>query len=414
MILFATYWFGLIDFPVGKELISLTELLVKLFVKNKEKTEEQAVRTSYGILSSIVGMICNLILFGIKMMVGILINSISVMADAFNNLSDAASSVISFIGVKLAERPADKEHPFGHGRFEYIAALAVAFLVLQVGVSLFQSSFSKVLKPEEVIFNPYLVGILCVSILVKVWMMLFNRKLGKRINSTVMKATAADSLGDVMVTSATIVSAIIAGLTGLKIDGYMGLVVSIIVMLAGFRIAKDTLEPLLGQAIDHEVYQRITNMVESYEGIVGSHDLIIHSYGPTHRMATIHAEVPSDINFEKAHETIDRIERDVLEKLDIFLVIHMDPLEVNDVFVLEKKEFIINIVISMEPKATIHDFRIINGEHQINLIFDLVLPYTYKKAEEQKLLYSIVEEVRQQDSRYQCIITMENSFIAEG
>jgi len=414
VILFATYWFGLIDFPVGKELISLTELLVKLFVKNKEKTEEQAVRTSYGILSSIVGMICNLILFGIKMMVGILINSISVMADAFNNLSDAASSVISFIGVKLAERPADKEHPFGHGRFEYIAALAVAFLVLQVGVSLFQSSFSKVLKPEEVIFNPYLVGILCVSILVKVWMMLFNRKLGKRINSTVMKATAADSLGDVMVTSATIVSAIIAGLTGLKIDGYMGLVVSIIVMLAGFRIAKDTLEPLLGQAIDHEVYQRITNMVESYEGIVGSHDLIIHSYGPTHRMATIHAEVPSDINFEKAHETIDRIERDVLEKLDIFLVIHMDPLEVNDVFVLEKKEFIINIVISMEPKATIHDFRIINGEHQINLIFDLVLPYTYKKAEEQKLLYSIVEEVRQQDSRYQCIITMENSFIAEG
>jgi len=413
VILFATYWFGLIDFGVGKELISLTELLVKLFVKNKEKTEEQAVRTSYGILSSIVGMICNLILFGIKMMVGILINSISVMADAFNNLSDAASSVISFIGVKLAERPADKEHPFGHGRFEYIAALAVAFLILQVGVSLFQSSFSKVLKPEEVVFNPFLVGILCVSILVKVWMMLFNRKLGKRINSTVMKATAADSLGDVMVTSATIVSAIIAGLTGLKIDGYMGLVVSIIVMLAGFRIAKDTLEPLLGQAIDHEVYQRITNMVESYEGIVGSHDLIIHSYGPTHRMATIHAEVPSDINFEKAHETIDRIERDVLEKLDIFLVIHMDPLEVNDLFVLERREFIINIISSLEPKATIHDFRIINGEHQINLIFDLVLPYTYKKAEEQKLLSSIVEEVRQQDSRYQCIITMENSFIAE-
>jgi len=386
---------------------------VKTFVKNSEKTEEQAVRTSYGILSSIVGMICNIILFGVKMLIGIFINSISVMADAFNNLSDAASSVISFIGVKLANRPADKEHPFGHGRFEYIAALAVAFLILQVGFSLFQTSLSKALKPETVIFNPILVGILCLSILIKIWLMLFNRKLGKRINSSVMKATAADSLGDVMVTSATIVSAIIAGVTGLKIDGYMGLVVSIFVMLAGFRIAKDTLEPLLGQAIDREVYQRITNMVESYDGIVGSHDLIIHSYGPTHRMATIHAEVPKDINFEKAHETIDRIERDVLAKLDIFLVIHMDPLEVNDTMVLEKRGFILSIITRLEPKATIHDFRIVNGEYQINLIFDLVIPYSYKKVEEQMLLSNIIEEVRKQDSRYQCIITMENSFVLE-
>lgn len=391
----------------------MTELLVKLFVKNNEKTQDQTVRTSYGILGSIVGVICNVILFGIKMAVGILINSISVMADAFNNLSDAASSVISFIGVKLAQRPADKEHPFGHGRFEYIAALAVSFLILQVGFSLFQTSFSKVRDPEEVIFNPILVGILCVSVLVKVWLMLFNKKLGHRINSAVMKATAADSLGDVMVTSATIISAIIAGVTGLQIDGYMGLIVSIFVMLAGFRIAKETLEPLLGQAIDREVYQKISDMVESYEGIVGSHDLIIHSYGPTHRMATIHAEVPNDIDFEKAHETIDRIERDVLEKLDIFLVIHMDPLEVNDTMVLEKRELVISIISKFEPKATIHDFRIVNGEFQINLIFDLVIPYSYSKEEEQKLLSNIVDEVRKRDSRYQCIITLENSFVAE-
>ncbi|HWT26999.1 MAG TPA: cation diffusion facilitator family transporter, partial [Mobilitalea sp.] len=315
----------------------MTDLLVKLFVKNNDRVENQAVRTSYGILSSIVGMVCNIILFSTKLTVGLLINSISVMADAFNNLSDAASSVISFIGVKLAQRPADKEHPFGHGRFEYIAALAVAFLVLQVGFSLFQSSLSKVIHPEMVVFNPILVGILCLSVLMKVWMALFNRKLGNRINSTVMKATSADSLGDVLVTSATIISSIIAGVAGIQIDGYMGIIVSLVVMLAGFRIAKDTLEPLLGQAVDREMYQRITNLVESYEGIVGSHDLILHSYGPTHRMATIHAEVPSDINFEKAHETIDRIERDVLEKLDIFLVIHMDPIEVNNTMVHEKK-----------------------------------------------------------------------------
>lgn len=341
------------------------------------------------------------------------INSISVMADAFNNLSDAASSIISFIGVKLAERPADKEHPFGHGRFEYISALAVSFLILQVGFSLCKSSFSKVLKPEEINFNPVLTGILCISVLIKVWLMLFNRKLGKRINSTVMMATAADSMGDVMVTTATVISTILAGFTGWKIDGYMGLVVSLFVIIAGFRIAKDTLEPLLGQAIDREVYEKLTNMVESYEDIVGSHDLIIHSYGPTHRMATIHAEVPNNINFEKAHETIDRIERDVLQKLDIFLVIHMDPIEMNDSMILEKREMVTRIIAELEPKAGIHDFRIVMGELQINLIFDLVLPYSYTKEKEQRLLHRIVEEVRRQDSRFNCVITLENSYVAE-
>jgi cation diffusion facilitator family transporter len=391
----------------------LTELLVKVFIKNHTNVENQAVRTSYGILSSIVGIICNIILFGVKIAVGLIINSISVMSDAFNNLSDAASSVISFVGVKLAGRPADKEHPFGHGRFEYISALAVAFLILQVGFSLFQESFKKVLHPEEISFNPVLVGILCLTVLIKLWMMLFNRKLGKRIKSTVMLATSADSMGDVVVTSATIISTIIAGLTGWKIDGYMGVIVSIFVMLAGFRIAKETLEPLLGQAVEREVYEEITKIVESYEGIVGTHDLIIHNYGPTRRMATIHAEVPNDINFEKAHETIDRIERDVLEKQDIFLVIHMDPIEVNDAMVLEKKQMVLGIIRGLEEKATIHDFRLVNGEHQINLIFDLVIPYSYSKEEAQKLLSSIVEAVRGMDARHNCIITMENSFVAE-
>lgn len=391
----------------------MTDILVKLFVKNYDRTEDQKVRSAYGILSSVVGVICNIILFAIKLIAGLIINSISIMADAFNNLSDAASSIISFIGVKLAERPADKEHPFGHGRFEYIAALVVSFLILQVGLTLFKSSFKKVLKPEAVSFNPVLIAILCASILVKVWLMLFNRKLGNRINSTVMKATAADSMGDVLVTASTIISAIIAGVTGLKIDGYIGLAVSIFVMISGFQIAKDTLEPLLGQAVDRKIYRTISDMVESYEGILGSHDLIIHSYGPTHRMATIHAEVPSDINFEKAHDTIDKIERDVLEKLDIFLVIHMDPIEVNNKTVVEKKDMVMGIIGELEPKASIHDFRLVNGEFHINLIFDLVIPFSYSKEQEQNLLKNIVEKVRQQDARYQCIITLENSYIAE-
>lgn len=392
----------------------MTEFLVKLFVKNRNDVENQDVRTNYGILSSIVGIICNIFLFSVKLTVGLIINSISVMADAFNNLSDAASSVISFIGVKLAGRPADKEHPFGHGRFEYIAALAVAFLVLQVGFSLFQSALQKVLHPEKLSFNPILTTILCLSVFVKVWMMLFNRKLGRRINSTVMLATSADSMGDVVVTSATIISSAVAGLTGLRIDGYMGLVVSLFVMFAGFNIAKDTLEPLLGQAVRRDVYEKITNLVESYDGIVGSHDLIIHNYGPTHRMATIHAEVPSDINIEKAHDTIDQAERDVLKKLDIFLVIHMDPIEVNNAMVNQNRKMVLDVVTNLEPKATIHDFRMVNGDYQINLIFDLVIPYSYTKQKEQKLLSSIVEEIREFDPRYQCIITMENSFIAEN
>ncbi|NLZ83201.1 MAG: cation transporter [Clostridiales bacterium] len=391
----------------------MTELLVRLFVKNYEKVENGKVRSSYGILASVVGVICNLILFAVKLGIGLIINSISVMADAFNNLSDAASSVISFIGVKLAGRPADKEHPFGHGRFEYIAALAVSFLIIQVGITLFKNSFDKVLNPETVEFNPILIGILGLSMLIKLWLMLFNRTLGNRINSTVMKATAADSMGDILITLSTIISAVIAGVTGLKIDGYIGLIVSIFVMIAGIGIAKDTLEPLLGQAVDRKVYKRITDMVESYDGIVGTHDLVIHSYGPTHRMATIHAEVPNNINFEKAHETIDQIERDVLEQMDLLLVIHMDPIEVNDVFVLEKKGMVIKIINKLEPKASIHDFRLVNGDHSINLIFDLVIPFSYTTKSERNLLSNVIEEIRKQDSKYQCIITIENSYIAE-
>ncbi len=391
----------------------MTELLVRLFVKDNKNIENAKVRTSYGILSSLVGIACNVLLFATKLLIGIIINSISVMADAVNNLSDAASSVISLVGVKLAGRPADKEHPFGHGRFEYLSALAVSVLILVVGFNLLQTSFNKILHPEELSFNPILVCILVLSVFMKVWMSFFNRKLGRRINSTVMLATSADSRNDVFVTTATIISTLVAGLTGWNIDGYMGLLVSLFVMFSGYKIAKDVIEPLLGQAVEKEVYFKITDMVQSYDGIYGTHDLIIHNYGPTHRMATIHAEVPNNLGFEHAHETIDQIERDVLEKLDIFLVIHMDPIEVNDEKVLEKKELVLGIITGLEPKATVHDFRVVNGEHQINLIFDLVIPYSYGKEEEQKLLTRIVEAIRQQDARYQCIITMENSFIAE-
>lgn len=391
----------------------MTQILVKLFIKDFNDTDKSKVRTAYGVLTSVVGIICNCILFGVKITIGLVINSISVMADAFNNLSDAASSIIGLVGVKLAERPADKEHPFGHGRFEYITAFAVSFLILQVGISCFKSAFTKIIHPEAVGFNWVLIGILCVSVFIKLWLSLFNRTLGKRINSNVMKATATDAMGDVMITTTTIASVLIGKLTGFTVDGWMGAVVSVFVLLAGINIARETLEPLLGEAVDREVYEAITNKVEGYEGIVGSHDLIVHNYGPSHTMATIHAEVPNDVNLEAAHETIDRIERDVLREMGIFLVIHMDPIEINDQLVVEKKNAVVEVVKELEPKAAIHDFRIVNGEEHINLIFDLVVPFSYSEEQEQKLLFQIEEAIKKIDERYQIVITVENSYIAE-
>jgi len=391
----------------------VTRLLVKRFIKDFEKTDNVRVRTSYGILASMVGILCNLLLFATKLAIGIFINSISITADAFNNLSDAASSVISFIGVKLAGRPADKEHPFGHGRFEYIAALVVAFLILIVGGGLFKSSFDKVLHPEEVGFSWILVTILSISLLVKVWLSLFNKKLGNLINSNVMRATSADARNDVLVTLTTIISIIVGKLTGVTIDGWMGLIVSIFVLLSGFNIAKDTLMPLLGEAIDKDVYKNITKKVESYEGIIGSHDLITHNYGPSNIMATIHAEVPNDSNLEKVHETIDKIERDVFHEMGISLVIHMDPVEVNNQKLLDSKSMVQTIVHAIDTKAAIHDFRMVNGENITNLIFDLVVPHSYKENNKQELLMKVTEQIGKIDEKYQCVIAVENSYVAE-
>lgn len=389
----------------------MTSLLVKLFIKDSENLEDPQVRTAYGILSSMAGILCNVILFIIKLIIGLMMNSISVMADAFNNLSDAASGVISFVGVKLASRPADKEHPFGHGRYEYIAAFVVSFLVLEVGFTCMKSSFSKIRNPEEVGFYPVLIGILAVSMLIKLWLGCFNRKLGKKINSGVMKATSADSFGDVLITLVTILSIFIGKWTGLRVDGFMGVAVSLFVLYAGFTIAKETLEPLIGPAVTPELYQQITEFVEKYDGIVGTHDLIAHNYGPSTIMATIHGEVPKDSDIEKAHETIDAIERDALRELGIFLIIHMDPIEVNNERILALKTVVTKIVEEHESEASIHDFRVVNGEEHINLIFDLVVPHKYKKDKEEKLIEGILKAVQEKDDRYQCIITLEHSFV---
>ena len=390
----------------------MTEFLVSKFIKDSANIESTEVRTRYGMLASVVGIFCNVLLFSVKLAIGLILSSLAVTADAFNNLSDAASSIISFVGVKMAGKPADAEHPFGHGRIEYIAALIVSFLVIEVGFTFFKSSISKIMHPEEITFDPVPFIILILSILVKLWMAFFNNKLGKRIDSKVMLATAADSLGDVITTSATVISIVICHFTSINVDAIAGLIVSGIVIWSGVSIAKDTLEPLIGQRVPSELYQKITDMVESYEGIVGAHDLIVHNYGPNRSMATIHAEVPNDVSIEASHEIIDRIERDAKKELNILLVIHMDPVEMRDEEVLELRDKTSHIVHALDPELHFHDFRVFKENEQKNLIFDLVVPDSYTEKDANRVMHQLIALLHEMEKNVDCIITLDRSFEA--
>ena len=388
----------------------MTDFLVKLWIPDWENTEDPQVRTRYGMLSGIVGIVCNLMLFAAKISIGLLVNSISVMADAFNNLSDAASSIIGFVGARMAGKPADDDHPFGHGRIEYISAFIVAFLVIQVGFSLFKTSVGKILHPEEMSFQAVSMVILLLSVAVKLWMGMFNKKLGNRIHSSVMLATSADSLGDVGATAATILSLLVFGTMGWNIDGIVGLLVSLAVMIAGINIAKETLEPLSGAPIDHSLYMEISNYVESFDGIVGTHDLIIHNYGPSRSMASIHAEVPNDVDIQVSHEIVDRIEQEAYKRFHISLVIHMDPVETKNQKYLEKKEMLGKVLAEVDSRLEFHDFRMVDGVERINLIFDLVVPRDYKYSQYDQLRERINRLVQEKDSRCRCVMTIENSY----
>lgn len=391
----------------------MTEFLVKKFIKNYDQTEQPEIRTAYGLLAGVVGICCNLLLFAVKTAIGFITGSISVMADAFNNLSDAASSIVGFVGVKMAQKPADGNHPFGHGRIEYIAAFIVAFIVIEVGVSLLKTSVGKLLHPQELTFGVVPVIILVLSVAVKLWMALFNGKLGKRVHSKVMTATAADSLGDVAATSATILSMIVFRIWHVNIDGLVGVVVSVLVMIAGFNIAKDTLKPLIGEPIDPEMYQRIMDFVNNYEGIMGSHDLIVHNYGPGRSMASIHAEVPSDVDIEVSHEIVDRIEREAAKELGIFLVIHMDPVEVKDIRVRRLRQMTEEILMNLDERLTMHDFRIAESEHCVNLIFDLVVPRDYTEQMQKDCKEAVCQLLKERDERYCGMITAECTYCME-
>ena len=366
-----------------------------------------------GYREGLVSVILNLLLFVLKYYAGIASASLALIADAWHTLSDSLTSLVVILGIKLSSKKPDKEHPFGHGRIEYIAALIVSFLVLEVGFTFLKDSVSKIRTPETLNFRLISVVILILSIGVKLWLGVFNKKLGKKIDSKVMMAVFTDSMGDVITTSATILSLVIFRLTGLNIDGIVGIGVALVVMWAGVGIAKDTLEPLIGEAIDPEEYDKVKHFVERYQGIEGTHDLIIHNYGPNQSMASIHAEVPNDADIEEAHELIDRIERDAVDELGILLVIHMDPVDADNPMTARLKKMAEGIISGLDERLSLHDFRIVDAESQINIIFDLVVPREYTKSKQDELKQKIYQKIREQDSRYFCVITTECSFQQE-
>ena len=384
----------------------MTGLLLRLFVKNHNDTENPVVRSAYGKLAGAVGIVCNLLLFAGKLLAGILSGSVAVTADAVNNLSDASSSLVTLLGFKLAERPADEEHPYGHARIEYISGLVVAALILLIGAELAKSSFSKILHPETVEFSLLTLGVLIGSILVKLWMALFCRKLGRRIDSTTLLATSADSRNDVISTAAVLVGCLAGYFFDVKLDGYIGMAVALFIIWSGCSIAKDTISPLLGEQASGELVRNISDLILSHEKILGIHDLMVHDYGPGNCCASVHAEMDSAEDPLTCHDIIDDIERDALRELRVHLVIHYDPIITDDEELNAARALVEQEIRSIDESLSLHDFRMVRGPGHTNLIFDLVIPYSMedRKAE---LKARIDERLQRQDRKYYTVITFD-------
>lgn len=384
----------------------MTELLIRLFVKDGTNINETKVRAAYGRLSGVTGIICNLLLFAAKLVIGTLSGSVSITADAVNNLSDASSSIVTLLGFKLASKPADDKHPYGHSRIEYFAGLIVALFILAIGFELIKSSVGKIIHPSEVGFSYVLVTVLVISILVKLWLSLFNYKLGKRISSQTLLATAADSRNDVISTSAVLVACIVGKISGLMIDGYVGLLVALLIIWSGIGIMRDTIDTLLGKAPDEELVRAIANEIKSCEIVLGIHDLIVHDYGPGRRFASAHAEVDCTLDPLVSHDFIDIIEREVKEKLHVDLVIHCDPIVTNDEELNEMLSLVKNAVSTIDERFSVHDFRMVRGEDHTNLIFDLVIPYEYETKTE-ALKKQINDIVQFGSKKYYAVISFD-------
>jgi len=388
----------------------MIRFLIKKFVPNYDMTENRDVREKYGVLAGGLGIACNLFLFVLKLIIGLLMNSIAVVSDAINNLSDMCSSLITIVGAKMSNRRADREHPFGHGRAEYVASLIVSIIIIMVGFSLFTTSIEKIVFPEPLQFQLILFIILTASILVKFWMFLYNRYMGKLINSSMLQAAATDSLNDCMSTTAVVISVLLGKWITFPLDGVMGLIVSGLILYSGFKVAKEICGVLIGRAPSKEMIDKIEQMVLSGEGIVGVHDFMGHDYGPGVVIASIHAEVPDDVDIVKVHEVIDEIEKRAGDELGVTLVIHMDPVSLNCEKTNLAKELVTRVVTEINPKFTIHDFRMVDGEKNVNLVFDLVVPIEMTSEERKQVLELIREKVKEEDSRYCLVVQVDNAY----
>ncbi|MCI2106188.1 MAG: cation diffusion facilitator family transporter [Intestinimonas sp.] len=388
----------------------MTQWLVRHFIARADDTADPAVRQSYGLLSGVIGIILNLLLSGGKFLAGVLSGSIAITADAFNNLSDAGSSVVTLVGFQIAGKKADDAHPFGHGRMEYLSGLAVAVAILLVGVELAKSSVKKIFVPEATNFSLVSVGVLLTSILVKLWMNRFNHSLSRHIHSTAMAATAADSLSDVAATSAVLLGTLVDYFLQVNIDGWVGLAVAAFILRSGWGAAKDTLDPLLGQNPDPELVRGVEETVMAHSEIMGMHDLIIHDYGPGRRMLSLHAEVPASADVMAMHDVIDNTERELHEKFHVEAVIHMDPLDTNDETVRMLRDKVASIAREIDPVLSTHDFRMTAGPDHKNLIFDVVVPHTFPLSDEQ-VRAAFTESVKQLGENYYTVISIDHSYV---
>ncbi|MCM1545364.1 MAG: cation diffusion facilitator family transporter [Ruminococcus sp.] len=382
-------------------------LIVRLFIKDYDNVKNTAVREKYGILSGIAGIFVNVILTIGKFIIGSATNSIAITADAINNLSDAGSCIVTLAGFKMSSAKPDKEHPFGHGRIEYIAALIIGFIIELMGIELAKASIDKIINPEPIIFSIPAVVVLSLSIGGKLWLALFNRYLGTRISSPALTATVKDSIGDITATSVTLLALILSKITTLPVDGAFGILVALFIMYSGFGILKETVGFLLGQPPSKEFVNEIIDFICSYEGVLAVHDLVIHSYGASKNFASVHVELPSDMNLVTAHEKIDKIEKDTLKKFDLLLVAHVDPVAVNDTKTTTLRCMVNKIIENIDSQLNIHDFRINEIGNETELIFDLVIPYEYRYTPSQ-LTKIISDEVKIRNESYTVSVTIES------
>lgn len=386
----------------------MTNLLLRLFVPNYDQPHQSAVRTAVGRLTGLVGIVCNLLLFAGKLVVGWMTGSVSITADAMNNLSDATSSIVTLIGFRLSEKPADENHPFGHARFEYLSGLAVAAMIIIIGFELAKTSVDKILHPAAVAFTPVAVLVLAASMGVKLWLSLFNRKLARHIDSAALMTTSADSRNDVISTGAVLLAAVIGRLTHWHVDGIMGLAVALFILYSGANLAKETISPLLGEASDPEMQKQITDLVFQSPKVLGFHDLMVHDYGPGQRFASIHVEMDHREDPMLCHEIIDDIERECLEKLQVHLIIHYDPVVVGDSELDQLHSMVTEILKGIDPRLSVHDFRIVRGENHTNLIFDMILPSDLK-AQKGAIKRQLDEALAQQPKKYYTVITYDSA-----